>query len=475
MRNAFFLWCLCPVWLCAAETRPNIVWIVTEDISPDLGCYGCADAITPTLDKLASQGARFTHCYTHAPVCAPSRSGLITGQYPTTMGSHHMRSQLVKAPPLFTDYLKEAGYHVAFPGKTDFNFPVPKGAFDSTGNWTKADPPKQPFFAYMNFTITHESQVRATPEQYKKNTTKLTDAQRRDPKTVRLPPFYPDTPEVRREIANYHENITAMDYMVADVLKWLDDNKLAENTVVFFFGDHGRGMPRYKRWPYETGLKVPFLVRWPGKIKPKSVRDDLVEFIDFAPTVLKLAGAKIPPQMQGRPFLGDDYPERKHVFAARDRMDETFDRIRTVRDSQYRYIRNYYPDLPYAQHILYMDEMKTMQAWRKGFADGKLVGPQKLFFSDKKPKEELYDSEADPFELNNLADDPKHAKKLKELRERLDQWEKETKDLGSTPEPELIKKGIVVDKISTEYAERIKKHPADSKAHYLPPELKPKE
>lgn len=474
MRFLYSVFVLIPLGLQAAETRPNFVWIVTEDISPDLGCYGCPDAITPTLDRLASQGARFTHCYSHSPVCAPTRSGLITGQYPTTLGSHHMRSQLVKAPPLFTDYLREAGYYVAFPGKTDFNFPVPKGAFDSTADWTKGPPPKQPFFAYINFTITHESQVRATPEQYKKNTQRLTDAQRRDPKKVTLPPFYPDTPEVRREVANYHENITAMDYLVEEVLKWLDEHKLSENTVVFFFGDHGRGMPRYKRWPYETGLKVPFLVRWPGHIKPNTVRDDLVEFIDFAPTILKLAGVKIPPQMIGRPFLGNDFPERKYVFAARDRMDETFDRIRTVRDSRYRYIRNYYPELPYAQHILYMDEMKTMQAWRKAFAEGKLNEVQKLFFAEKKPKEELYDTEADPYEIKNLVDDPRYAKKLQELRDRLDQWEKETKDLGSIPETELIKQKLVVDKISTEYAERIRQHPAGSKAHYLPRELIPK-
>jgi arylsulfatase A-like enzyme len=178
--------------------------------------------------------------------------------------------------------------------------------------------------------------------------------------------------------------------------------------------------------------------------------------------------------MIGRPFLGNDFPERKYVFAARDRMDETFDRIRTVRDSRYRYIRNYYPELPYAQHILYMDEMKTMQAWRKAFAEGKLNEVQKLFFAEKKPKEELYDTEADPYEIKNLVDDPRYAKKLQELRDRLDQWEKETKDLGSIPETELIKQKLVVDKISTEYAERIRQHPAGSKAHYLPRELIPK-
>ena len=449
--------------------RPNIVWIVAEDLSPSLGCYGDPDAITPNLDRLASHGARFTRCFTHAPVCAPSRSGLVTGMYPTTMGSHHMRSTLKNPPPTFMEELRKAGYYVAWPGKTDFNFAPPKAAFDSTQNWMAKGQLKEPFFAYINLNVTHESQIRVPKAKYDTNTTRLKPAERRDPSKVVLPPYYPDAPEVRRDVATYHENVTVMDYQVADVLKWLDDKKLADNTVVFFFGDHGWGMSRGKRWLYDSGLRAPLIVRWPGTIKPGTVRDDLVAFVDFAPTVLGVAGAPVPERMQGQAFLGEKAKPRKHVFAARDRMDETFDRIRAVRDERFKYIRNYYPELPYAQHILYMDEMPTMRVWRQWAADGKLTGPQKNFFASTKPAEELYDTEADPHEVRNLAGDPAHADTLKELRAALDRWVKDTKDLGEVPEDELIRRGVVADRLTTEYAARLKQHPPGSKASNLPP------
>lgn len=455
--------------LFAADKRPNIVFIGAEDISPNLGCYGDMYAITPNLDRLASQGARFTRCFTHAPVCAPSRSGLITGMYPTTIGSHHMRSSLLKSPVTFTEELRNSGYFVAWPGKTDFNFAVPKGAFDSTANWMNKGELKEPFFAYINFLVTHESQIRANDTAYQKNTLRLKDNERHDPAKAPLPPYYPDAPQVRKNIATYYDNITALDYLVGDVLKWLDDKKLTDNTLVVFFGDHGWGMPRGKRWLYDSGLQCPLLVRWPGKIKSGSVRDDLVAFIDLAPTFLTAASARVPERMQGRNFLGEGVKDREYIYAARDRMDETFDRIRAVRDRRFKYIRNYYPELPYAQTILYMDEMPTMQVWRRLHAEGKLTGPQKLFFAETKPKEELYDCEADPHEIKNLAENALHAPILKELRGVLDKWVKETNDLGEVAETELIKRGLVQDRISTEYAERIKKHPPGSKASTLAP------
>jgi N-sulfoglucosamine sulfohydrolase len=464
------------LWICfsisplfAQETnkRPNFILIGAEDISPNLGCYGDKQAITPNLDQLASQGARFTRCFSHAPVCAPSRSGLITGMYPTTMGSLHMRSKLIDPPPTFTAELRKAGYFVAWPGKTDFNFDVPKDAFDSTQNWLK-NPPKEPFLAYINFTVTHESQVRPTPEQFKKNTIRLKESEFHDPSKVPIPPYYPDAPEVRRNIATYYDNITAMDYLVGDVLKAIDDHKLGDNTVVIFFGDHGWGLSRGKRWLYDSGLQVPFLVRWPGKIKPGSIRDDLVSFVDIAPTILSLTGVPIPERMQGQSFLGEKAKERQYIFAARDRMDETYDHIRAVRDKRFKYIRNFYPELPYAQHLLYMDQMPTMQVWRKWNEEGKLKDSQKLFFAATKPKEELYDCEKDPHEIHNLAELPEHQEKLKELRSALDKWIVDTKDLGDVPETELVKRGLVRD-VLPEYYERIKKHPKDSKASPLPP------
>jgi arylsulfatase A-like enzyme len=454
----------------AANSLPNIVFLTCEDISPNLGCYGDPDAITPNLDRFAKEGTRFTRAFTHAPVCAPSRSGLITGVYPTTLGSHHMRSKLTKTPPLFVDYLRRAGYTVCWPtaggagiGKTDFNFDVPKGWVDVTVDWTKQpEVLKEPFIAVYNITVTHESQARATKAQYAKNTSRLKPSERRDPAKVKLPPYYPDTEPVRDCVATYHDNITAMDYAVGDVLKLLDDRKLSENTVVFFFGDHGWGLSRGKRWPYDSGLRVPLMVRWPGKVQPGSVRNDLVCFLDLAPTVLSLAGVEVPPHMQGRIMLGEkSQPAPKYVFAARDRMDETYDRIRSVRSERYRYVHNFHPELPYFQYINYMDEMPIMRDWRRLAFEGRLNKTQMLFMSRTKPREELYDLENDPFEINNLAtsESAELQQVLKEMSAALDQWIVDTKDLGEVPEKELITRGIVKDVLSTEYDARVKLHP----------------
>src|SRR5262245_13269450 len=453
--------------LSAAE-KPNVVFLTCEDISPNLGCYGDPDAITPNLDRLAAGGARFTRAFTHAPVCAPSRSGIITGMYPTTMGSHHMRSKLTETPPLFTDYLKKAGYTICWPaaggiGKTDFNFDVPKGWADETADWTKRpEVLKPPFFAVYNIMVTHESQARASHFQYARNTARLKPDERHDPAKVKLPPYYPDTEPVRDCLATYHDNITAMDYVVGDVLKVLDDAKLSDNTVVVFYGDHGWGLSRGKRWPYDSGLRVPFLVRWPGKVKPASVRDDLVCFLDLAPTVLALAGAEVPPHMQGRVFLGEKTrPAPKFLFAARDRMDETYDRIRSVRGERYRYVCNFHPELPYMQYINYMDEMPIMREWRRLAFEGKLDKTQMLFMSRTKPKEELYDLEKDHYDVNNIAEaeSVEIQKICKEMSDALDRWIVDTKDLGEVPEKELIKRGVVKDVLTTEYEARVKLHP----------------
>lgn len=449
----------------SAHAAPNIVWIVAEDISPSLGCYGDPDAITPNLDKFAAQGARFTRAFTHCPVCAPTRSGLITGQYPTTLGSHHMRSKLVTPPPLFTDELEKAGYAVFWPGKTDFNFDPPKGWAD-TRNWVqKPDilPTDKPFFAYVNLFVTHESQIRATPEQSKKNTSRLKPTEFRDPTKVALPPYYPDHPDVRRNVATYHDNVTAMDYLVGDVLKVLDDRKLADNTLVFFFGDHGWGMPRGKRWCYDSGTRAPLIVRWPGHVKPGSVNEQLIAFLDFPATVLSVAGADVPPRMQGQRFLGGKAdPPRPFVFSGRDRMDEAPDRVRTVRSKQFRYIRNFHPGLPYAQWVNYMDEMPTMKAWRKEAFAGTLNPVQMAFFARTKPAEELYDVAADPHETKNLAASADHAKVLADHRTALEAWIKETKDLGEVPEKDLILSGVVKDVLTDEYDARVKLHPKTS-------------
>lgn len=445
--------------------RPNIVWIVAEDISPNLGCYGDPDAITPNLDRLAAQGVRFTRCFTHAPVCAPTRSGLITGIYPTTIGTHHMRSKLLNPPPLFTDELQQAGYAVFWPGKTDFNFDVPKNWAD-TRDWTKTPeilPENKPFFAYVNFHITHESQIRANPRQYQQNTASLKQNEFRDPAQVSLPPYYPDHPEVRRNVATYHENITGLDYLVGDVLKLLQDRGLDDNTIVFFFGDHGWGMPRGKRWCYDSGTRAPLIIRWPGKIAPGTVRDDLIAFLDFPPTVLSLAGVEPPTRMQGQVFLGDrQSPPRRFVFSARDRMDEAFDRIRSIRSVRYRYIRNFHPEIPYAQWINYADEMPAMKVWRKAAFAGSLHEAQRAFFARAKPPEELYDLDNDPHETRNLATASDRQAVLLEHRSALDDWMRTTHDLGDVSEKTLIEQGLVKDLLTSEYRTRIEQHPRES-------------
>ena len=439
-----------------ANKLPNIIWLILDDASPTLGCYGDAQAITPNMDRLAREGARFTRAFTHAPVCAPSRSGLVTGMYPTTIGSHHMRSKLINPPETYLSLLRKAGYYVAWPGKTDFNFDLadpqaqtagadpPPGSSDTRADWLAAPPPKQPFFAYLNLGVTHESQVRAAAAQHARNTARLKPGEFHDSAKMTVPPYYPDAPEVRKDMAQYYDLVTAADYRVGDVLAWLDKFGLADDTVVFVFSDHGRGMPRAKRWLYDSGIHVPLLVRWPGKIRPGTVRDDLVSFIDFAPTVLSLAGATIPARMQGRVFLGNKQTTaRQYIYAARDRMDEVFDRIRAVRDKRFKYIRNYRPDLPYAQPIAYNEENPTMRAWRRLHEEGKLSGPPALFFAPTKPPEELYDTQADPFEIRNLAGDAKYQKVLKRMRQAVDRWVKETKDLGEIPEEELVRRGLV--------------------------------
>lgn len=431
--------------------RPwNVVWIVGEDMGPELGCYGDPNAITPNMDRLAREGARFVRCFTHAPVCAPSRSGLITGRYPTSIGSHHMRSTLLKPPPPFTDLLKKSGYTIAWPtqtpfGKTDFNFAVPENAFDVRTDWTKAIP-KEPFFGFYNIFISHESQIRAPDDVFARRTARLKDSERHDPAKMRLPAYDPDAPEVRRDLARYYDLVTAVDRQVGDVLDAIERAGIADRTVVILTGDHGRGLPRSKRWVYEQGIHVPLIIRWPGVVKPGTVREDLVCFLDFAPTTLAVAGVEIPKEMQGQVIVGPKTgPEREYVFSARDRMDETFDRIRSVRGKRYHYIRNFHPELPYAQRIAYMELMPTMRVWRSLHAEGKLNPVQDLFFAARKPVEELYDAEGDPDEVRNLAGDPKYQDILKTMRAALDRWTAETHDLGAIPERELVRRGLIAD------------------------------
>lgn len=423
--------------------RPNILWITCEDISPDLGCYGDSYARTPNLDALADQGVRYTSVFSVAGVCAPSRSAIITGMYPSSIGTHHMRCKGV--PPAyvrcFTEYLREAGYYCTNNAKTDYNFDAPITAWDECSrqaHWRNRAP-GQPFFAVRNLTVTHESQIRCTDERFAQHMARVKPEDRHDPLKAVLPPYYPDTPVVRNDWARYYDLITAMDLQVADLLRELEEGGVADSTIVFFYSDHGRGLPRAKRWLYDSGLHVPMIIRWPDGRQAGTTCDDLVSFVDLGPTVLSLAGIEIPDHMQGAAFLGSqklDKP-REYICAARDRMDETYDIIRAIRDKRYKYLRNFKPGRPYAQYIDYMEQMPTMREMRRLNKAGELTGPQKLFFLPEKPPEELYDVTKDPHEIHNLAGSPEHEPVLQRMRKALEDWMTATDDLALVPEEEL--------------------------------------
>ncbi|MQY77664.1 MAG: sulfatase-like hydrolase/transferase, partial [Bacteroidetes bacterium] len=288
----------------------------------------------------------------------------------------------------------------------------------------------QPFFSVINHGITHESRIR----------TPLEKDPIIDPNSVTLPPYYPDSPAFRRDWARNLDNIETLDRQVGELLDRLEQDGLSENTVVFFWGDHGRGFARAKQWIYDAGIRVPLIISWPGVIEPGTVRDDLINFIDLGPTVLSIAGVEIPSYMQGQAFLGEQKsPAREYIFSISDRMDETYDTIRSVLDKKFHYIRNFRLDIPYSKSITYSDLMPSMQEWRRLNAEGKLKGPAKLFFEPRQP-EELYDLKADPHEINNLAKDPEYKDVLEKMRNVLDQWMKETGDLGLIPEKEIMER-----------------------------------
>jgi uncharacterized sulfatase len=430
--------------------RPNILWITCEDISPNLGCYGDSYAVTPNLDRLAGQGVRYTAAFAPIGVCAPSRSSLITGVFAPALGSQHMRCQATLPADIkgFPHYLRQAGYYCTNNVKTDYNFRHDKATWDESSakaHWRNRGK-DQPFFAVFNFTTSHESQIRLAEAAYQARTADFTPAERHDPAKAPVPPYHPDTPEVRRDWARYADMITFMDKQVGQTLQQLEEDGLAGETIVFFFSDHGAGMPRSKRWLYDSSTRVPLIVRFPARYtdmapgRPGTTTDRLVNFVDFGPTVLSLTGVAIPAHMQGTPFLGAKSGEpRRYVYGFRDRMDERYDMIRSVRDHRYKYIRNYMPQLPWfhEQHISYMYEMPTMGAWQRLADAGRLSGPPAVFMARTKPAEELYDTEEDPFEIRNLAELPEHRGNLERLRRAHRRWQEEIVDLGLLHEADL--------------------------------------
>jgi N-sulfoglucosamine sulfohydrolase len=435
--------------------RPNILWITCEDMSPHLGCYGDSLAKTPNLDQLAQEGILFTNVYSVSGVCAPSRAAIITGLYPTSFGAQHMRTlartasidkvtdpealaipvyEAVPPPDVkcFPEYLRAAGYYCTNNHKTDYQFHPPLTVWDensSKAHW-KNRKPGQPFFAVFNIEITHESQIWQRAD----------DPLITDPKTVPVPPYYPDSPVVRRDLARMYDNITLMDQQVGKFLAELGSVGLRDSTVIFFYSDHGDGTPRAKRWVYDSGIHVPLIVRFPGKEGAGKIVDEMISFIDLAPTVLSLAGISIPDYMHGRAFLGNqEGKEPEFIFAARDRMDPAIDNMRAVRDKRYKYIRNYLPERPYVQFIPYRDQMALMQELFKFERENKLDDVQKIWFSKTKPEEELYDLKNDPYEIKNLATDPEYINILKRMREAHEQWKIKFDPYSLIPESDLVK------------------------------------
>jgi arylsulfatase A-like enzyme len=428
---------LSAVPVAAEDSRPNILWLVAEDINPHLGCYGDTNAVTPNLDRFAAGSLRYKNCWSTAPVCAPARTALITGVYPTRLGAEHMRS-LVRIPSfirLYPELLREAGYYCSNNNKEDYNVQSAGKVWDESSNrahWRNRKP-GQPFFAVFNFNATHESQIRRRPHRLE-----------HDPAKVRVPAYHPDTAEVRHDWAQYYDNLTEMDRLVAQRLEELEAAGLAEDTVVFFYGDNGSGMPRSKRWPYNSGLNVPLIVRVPARFRhlappeyqPGAASGRLVGFVDFAPTLLSLVGVKPPEWMQGQAFMGRfPAPAPKYLFGFRGRMDERCDLVRSARNERFVYIRNYLPHLVYGQHIDYMFQTPTTRVWKQLFDEGKLQPPQTCFWQTK-PPEELYDLQADPDEVRNLADSPAHEGVLRELRGALREHLLDIRDTGFLTEAE---------------------------------------
>ncbi|WP_420581017.1 sulfatase-like hydrolase/transferase [Reichenbachiella sp.] len=444
------------------ESHPNILWIVAEDMSPYLPAFGDSTVSTPNLDRLAKSGVCYDNFYSPHPVCAPARSSLITGMYANSIGASHMRTgpwyagptgditikrynelqpeglEAYEAVPpakvkMFTEYLRAAGYYCTNNSKEDYQFIKTPTAWDecsSDAHWRNS-PEGQPFFSVFNIMVTHESKI----------WTKSNDSLRVDNGlAVPIPPYLPDTEIAKKDLRRMYSNIIEMDHRVGEILDELEADGLMDKTIVVWYTDHGGPLPRQKRLLYESGLEVPAIVRFPGKQFAGQRDDRLISFVDLAPTMLSLAGIEPPKHMQGKAFLGKYIRKKEpnYLFAASDRFDEYTDRVRSVRNKRYKYIHYLMPELPMYADITYRNQMPIMQELKRLRDTNQLTPAQALWFRPTKPAEELFDLVNDPHELNNLAEDPKYADKLQELRKACTKWTKDINDTGLIPETELI-------------------------------------
>ncbi len=449
----------------ARLVRPNIILITAEDLSPRFGSYGDPVAHTPNVDALAREGVRFANVFTAAPVCAPSRSALITGVHQQTLGTMHMRTSSFgkdmdhgapyeAVPPAqvkaFPELLRAAGYYTVNRAKTDYQFGDPFTVWDENSgdaDW-KGRAPNQPFFAMINFGETHES--RTWPPETKGTHPSIAQVMKQnaridadkdftptDPAKVRVPPYYPDTPAVRANIARHYDNVRVMDARVGKLLDQLRREGRFADSIIIFTTDHGDGLPRGKRSLYDTGLKVPLIVRYPDARGAGTTRDELVSFVDLAPTLLGLAGAKAPAWIQGHDILGRHRP-RTQIEASADRFDEITQRRKLIRDGRYAYIRNYITDQPVLPSLVYQNVNPIMAEWRRLDAAGRLTPLQRSYLHGPLPHEELYDTVADPDQVRNLAADPAQRPRLMRMRKALDAWTARTGDLSAMPEAKMV-------------------------------------
>ena len=435
-----------------AAERPNILWITAEDMTPTLGCYGDAFATTPHIHQLDVEGVLYTNAFASAPVCSPSRSCLINGLYAPSQGTHNMRSAFPIPMKMsgFPMFLRNAGYFTSNNVKTDYNSgnykEVTRASWDEnsdTAHWRNRKDKDQPFFCIFNLMTSHQSRTMVWPhEKFLKDVqSKLTESEIHDPAKAVLPAYYPDTPVVRKTVARFYDCVTVMDMQVGAILKQLEDDGLSEDTIVFFYSDHGSGMPRHKRALLDSGMHVPLIVRFPTKFqdlapgKPGTKTDRLVSFDDFGPTVLTLAGLDVPGYMDGKSYLGTkQHKPREFAYGHRDRVDEVHDLARCVRDNRYLYIRNFMPHLGYNQRTFWPDLGEIRHEFYRLADPAKMTAPQWHFAAPSRPLEELYDRQADPLNLHNLAGSKEYRRVQDNMRGELFRHIRQSRDLGFVPE-----------------------------------------
>ncbi|MCP9768338.1 sulfatase [Lacihabitans sp. LS3-19] len=456
MKNKILISIFCSLIILqvfAQHKKPNIIWITTEDMSYHIGAFGCKEVKTPNLDQLTLEGVKYTNCFSTAGVCAPSRAALISGKYQTSFGAHNMRTNMnskeyeqktglpsygvvlpvgLKPYPLI---LRENGYYTTNNSKEDYQFATPEAMWDESSKnatWRNRKDKNQPFFSIINFITTHESQV------FMRDKEPLLV----DPKHVEIPSYLPDNEIVRKDFARFMTNVQLMDAQVGEIIKQLKEDGLYDETYIFFYPDHGDGLPFCKREILHRGLKVPLIVKFPKSENAGTTDNQLVSFVDMAPTLFSLANIPIPKFVEGQAFIGNQKPktERKYIYAARDRMDAEYDRVRALSDGKFEYLKNYQPEKPYYQDITYRLQQKSMLEILRLRDAGKLNEHQMQWFRPTKPIEELYDTENDPNQFVNLAENPAYKDKLFELRNKHELWIKKYGDMGAIPEKEMLTK-----------------------------------